>query len=128
MGLFILALVSCATRNPATTDDWHQANLRKQQVMFLAEPGLMDGWFATQIPLEMAEELLGREVLARCLAGVESDGTCAVQLHDCMEVSVPRSWPEDVAPYVMVGFNAAACPTLMTGPDAQWSQDRKSVV
>lgn len=122
----LLTLLSCAHRSPAEGEHpWQQANIRKQEVMFMAEPGLIDGWLATQVPLAMAEELIGRDVLARCLADVEPDGECAVQVHDCMEVAVPKSWPEGDEPYVMVGFNIQTCPALMVGPNTQWTQTKR---
>ena len=123
----LLTLLSCAHHSPAEGEHpWQQANIRKQEVMFMAEPGLIDGWLATQVPLAMAEELIGRDVLARCLADVEPDGECAVQVHDCMEVAVPKSWPEGDEPYVMVGFNIQTCPALMVGPNTQWTQLKKN--
>ena len=122
----LLTLLSCAPHKPEAAEDWHQAHIRRQEVMFLAEPALIDGWLATQVPLAMAEELIGRDVLARCLAGVEADGHCAVQVHDCMEVSVPKTWPAGDEPYVMIGFNVQTCPALMAGPNVQWSQLKKN--
>lgn len=122
--VLILAL-SCDGEVANGENQWRQANLRKQDVA-VRWASSSDGWLATQVPYEMAQDLIGREPLEQCLSGVSADGFCDVVIPGCMQVNVPKSWADGEDPYVMLMFSTKDCPTLFNGPQVKWYQQEQN--
>lgn len=122
--VLILAL-SCEGEVDNDENRWHQANLRKQDV-FVRRSGQSEGWLATQVPYEMAQDLIGREPLEQCLSDVSVDGFCDIVIPGCMEIKVPKSWPVGEEPYVTLVFSTRDCQTLLSGPQVEWFQQKQN--